>query len=153
MGAYMPGIDRKLYKVKYRHLNTVDMQVSVTEKSKDTIRLTAIDPDPKSPSHVSNVQNEKVTPDLLKRLNVKNALHLDSRIVECQWSQEKVRWVVEKLRSDKSLPNNIDTIAKTLRNIQEYIPFDTVFGALVYRRGLSVTSRRNKMKEFASAGG
>jgi hypothetical protein len=54
-------------------------------------------------------------------------LELDNKIVECRFSKEEKRWIIEKIRFDKKKANHIHTVKKTVKNMEENIQIEELF--------------------------
>jgi hypothetical protein len=71
-----------------------------------------------------------MSPEELKRLHLGNSKLLDKQIVECRYLSENQSWHIERIRYDKTVPNNSYTLTETLKHIQENIQPQEVYEKL-----------------------
>lgn len=117
---YLCGKDEKLFKYKKVEDHTVDFFVRTRESpTKQTMcDLHIID----NGKHAKKYTIQ-LAPEDLTKLNVGSYKLLDNSIVECNGFIENrsVCWRPLKIRLNKQIPNNQDTLDKTIQNIIEDI--------------------------------
>lgn len=117
---YTSGKSKAVLKVKTHH--TVDLLVRFEGKQ---IKLLTL-------NKGKLVVYQTLAPHAthLKNLSVSTFASLHNSIAECEFDQQIKKWIPLKLRTDKAVPNNLETVQLTLQNIEECIQASEVVAKL-----------------------
>lgn len=112
------GRHMRIFKWKAPEDNTVDFRVRFEHGLPTLWGLTPI------------ATEEHVSSDVLPLPPNMQSLHekgeLDGKVVECAWNSEVRGWRLQRIREDKTVPNDLLTISRTFATIEEHIQLEEI---------------------------
>ncbi|KAM0991414.1 hypothetical protein ACFX13_009968 [Malus domestica] len=116
---YVPRTHEGLLKWKYSHMNSVDFLFEVTDDDWQHLFLYE--------------RGKKKLMDGNKvafKADGEDPTSYSGKIIECSWNGEEQEWVLMRIRTDKSTPNDINTYKKVMRSIKDNITQDILLNEI-----------------------